>query len=468
MSSRVHSWLKSLFDVEPHERLKLALLTLAFFCVIGAYTVAKELKDSVFTAVVGREFLPQARIMFVLVMIPAIFMYSKLVDSLRRYHLLCAYAFIYGALGLFFTYLLGHPTIGLANMQSSPERWFGWIFYFFVEAYSPFVVGLFWSFANSVTSPDEAKKHYALMVSGSKIGGMLTAGGAWALLSITTTTSAFLSSEVVRHQILLGASSMLLLVVPIAIYLLQKQVSGRYLHGYEAAYKVEKKRGHKGASHEGIFAGLEMFIKYPYVFGIFCIVFFYEVISTVLSYQRVSMACEQSTNLCEISTYFFKIAFVAHLVGFVVSLFGTKWLLRSFGERICLLLMPIATGLLFIYFFFSTTQWAFLSFFVILRSLHYGFSYPVRESLYIPTVKEVKFKSKSWIDAFGNKIAKSAGSFFNHLTRHFDLALFLTVESIFFGIIIVFWLIAAYLLGKRFEKAVARNEVIGISSSETN
>ena len=96
-----------------------------------------------------------------------------------------------------------------------------------------------------------------------------------------------------------------------------------------------------------------------------------------------------------------------------------------------------------------------------LRAINYGFSYPVRESLYIPTVKEIKFKSKSWIDAFGTKFAKSSGSGMNFFVEYLGSAFLFTAYSIFFASIISIWTLAAYLLGKRFEKAVARNEVIG-------
>ena len=106
--------------------------------------------------------------------------------------------------------------------------------------------------------------------------------------------------------------------------------------------------------------------------------------------------------------------------------------------------------------------------FVALRSIHYGFSYPVRESLYIPTVKEVKFKSKSWIDAFGTKFAKTTGWVFNHLARGLDMGAFITAQSFLFGSIIGLWMVTAYLIGRRFERAIANNEVIGLDSDETN
>ena len=63
-------------------------------------------------------------------LVPAILGYSYLVDKLRRYQLLSFYSILYGIMGLFFAYLLSHPVIGLTNTVSSPDRIFGWVFYF--------------------------------------------------------------------------------------------------------------------------------------------------------------------------------------------------------------------------------------------------------------------------------------------------------------------------------------------------
>ena len=87
-----------------------------------------------------------------------------------------------------------------------------------------------------------------------------------------------------------------------------------------------------------------------------------------------------------------------------------------------------------------------------MRAINYGFSYPVRESLYIPTVKEIKFKSKSWIDAFGSKFAKPAGSTFNVFAEYLGAGLIFAAYCIFFAGIIGVWVVAAILLGKRFER----------------
>ena len=86
---------------------------------------------------------------------------------------------------------------------------------------------------------------------------------------------------------------------------------------------------------------------------------------------------------------------------------------------------------------------------------------PVRESLYLPTIKEIKFKSKSWIDAFGSKISKSTGSIFNVIASKMGSGFMLPMHSFFFATIIGFWFLLAFFLGRRFEQAIAHNEVIG-------
>lgn len=453
-------------DTDRHERLKLFFLTTAFFLVIGAYTLAKELKDSVFMSIVGKSYVPIAKWPVMILLIPAIFMYSKLVDKMRRYYLISFFCLLYGILGLIFAYFLGSPVMGLANTDSSVYRLFGWCFYLFVEGYSPFVVSVFWAFANSVNDPESAKKSYGIMVAGSKLGGALSAGLAWYWLS-RQVNSGLPVADAWNHQILLAIASCFLLLVPFVIFAMMKHVPGRYLHGYEAVYKLEKKKSREGTAETGIFSGITMFARYPYVLGIFGMVFFYEVVSTVLSYLRLDIAQSNATSISQVSSVLFEITFKYHAIGVLIALLGTSALLTKLGERVCLVLVPLVSGFFLLYLMINDTNTvAMIHAFVAIKAINYAFSWPVRESLYIPTVKEIKFKSKSWIDAFGSKFAKMVGSSFNIFAEHLGPLLFMPVHSFFFAIIIGSWFITALLLGRRFDRAIANNEVIGDSGQE--
>lgn len=469
MSSAIKRIFGSLLDSDHSERVKFICLTLTYFLVIASYTIVKELKDSIFISVVGVNYLPTAKIIGMLVLVPAILFYSFLVDKLRRYQLLMFYSLFYGVCILFFGYFLSNPEIGIANVQASPYRLFGWFFYFFIEGFSPFVVSVFWAFANSVTNPEFAKKNYSLMVSGSKLGGMLSAGFAWIFLSRTVFFGVTLN-EITKHQILFFFSAATLLLVPFAIILLMKKVPGRDMHGYEAAYQLEKARTKEAkglmegflAFSKSMFGGLYMLFRHPYVMGIFGIILYYEILNVVLSYLRLQIARGASCDLSGLNCILFEQVFYIHLIGFLVSLFGTTPLLRKFGERKCLLLIPLLTGLLVFLLLFNINLGDYkivniVSFvFIGIRAINYAISYPVRESLYIPTVKDIKFKSKSWIDAFGTKFAKSFGSVFNMWAPVVSGA-----HTVFLSGIIGVWFVTSYFLGKRYDKAIKNNEVIG-------
>ena len=125
------------------------------------------------------------------------------------------------------------------------------------------------------------------------------------------------------------------------------------------------------------------------------------------------------------------------------------------------MLIPFSMGGILFYLIFETSPESLRNAFVVFTALNYAFLAPVRESLYLPTIKEIKFKSKSWIDAFGSKFAKTAGSMFNVFASTMGEAFILPAHSFFFAVIIGLWFGVTFLLGRRFEQAIAKNEVIG-------
>jgi len=462
MSSDLGSINENSFEAKAAEKLKFLFLAVTFFLIIGSYTLIRDLKNSIFIGLIGKSYIPIARLIVLAILIPAILLYARFVDRAKRYYLLNFYSVFYAIICLIFAFFIGHPSIGIANTDQSPYRLFGWFFYFLVEGFSPFVLSVFWAFSNSISSPDGAKRNYGLVVAGSKIGGMLTAGFAWALFSFTSFPIVGHISDVAKHRLILILASAFLFCIPVVIKLLMRTVPGKYLRGYEAVYKVEKKRVDSGKAHTGILAGLKMLIQYPYVLGIFSMIFFYEILNSILSYLRLAVAQKHATSIAETSGFLFKWVFIMHLIGFVISLFGTSYLLRKLGTRTCIFLIPIIMGGVVLCFVASDSAVIIMIAFTVMKSVHYAFSKPVIESLYIPTLKEIKFKSKSWIDAFGSKLAKGSGSVFNLVAGQVGPALSLPLYSFFFAMIVGAWVVSAFLLGKRFDKAISSNEAIGM------
>ena len=451
----------ALFNIEPHERLKILYLSITFFLIIGAYTITRELKSSIFMAIVGLKYVPWAKTATMILLVPLIFCYSKLVDTISKYQLLSWCCTFYGIAGLLFAYYIGDADIGILNTTTSPFRLLGWMFYFFIESYTPFVVSVFWAFANSINTTEGARKNYGFVVSGSKLGGMFAAGFAWYIFGISGSTQTALFSDAFAHQIILTLSSLMLLGVPFVLYLLKKSVPSKYLHGYEAVYKLEHKEEKSKKQSGGMFAGIDMFVKYPYVFGIFLLVFFYELLNVVLGYLRLGVAEANAQNISDVSRLLFEMMFKTHAIGLVISVFGTRSLFQFLGTTLCLVLVPLLNGLFLLYLMFETTPNVLVNAFVLFKAVHYAISWPLRESLYIPTVKEIKFKSRSWIDAFGSKIARTGGSGFNYFAATVGSTLILPIHAFFFAFVIGAWFCVSLMLGRRFEHAVKNNEVIG-------
>lgn len=465
MLSSVMRRLGLTFDLDQQERNKIFWLTIAFFCVIGSYTVLKEMKDVLFAQIVGSQCLYKVKFLSMFILLPATLLYAKLVDRLNRLSLLIFYSVLYGIGGFVIAYYLQDPVIGLGNTVASSDRYFGWFIYLFYEGLVPFVISVFWSFANSVTDPETAKKGYPLLIAGSKLGGMFTAGIAWTLFVPSSFLGDLGWSSVFMHQVLLIAASLLLIVSPFIIYVLMQTTSKKSLHGYEAVHDYEQKQEEKGKSETGVLSGLLVMFQHPYILGIFGMMFFYEMINVVLGIQRTVLLQSAAKDAAAFTGEMFKQRFWIHFAGFVLSFFGTRVLIKRFGEQVCLILIPILTGLLLFYFMLAYNEQAVLFVFMALGVLNYAFASPLREALYIPTVKDVRFKSKAWIESFGQRFAKACSSGVIGTIQSvaaIGTPVYLSLFSGFFAIVVVLWTLVAFLLGRKYSSVIKKGEVIGV------
>lgn len=463
--------LRRLWQIDKQERLKVLLLGLVYLCIIGAYTMAKELKEVVFISTVGLPYLPEAKTLALFILVPAILLHGMLVDRLKRYQLIYFYSLFYAAGTIISAVLLSHPTIGLANTVADKWRLFGWFFYFFIEGYTPFIISLFWAYSNTVSSPRAAQQGYPFVVALSKMGGMLTAGLGWALFGHKLTALNWLS-EIQRMQFAMVISGLFLCIIPLLIKLLIRIVPARHLHGYEAVYRHEKQQEKKQKnSTSDLLSGLRLLFKYPYVLGIFGMLFFYEVIDTVLNFQRLGLTRQAATCVGDFACSLYGQVFFTHFFGFFISIFGTTILLRILGEQWALLSVPLMSMFLLCYFIIDGSIESLLIVYQCMTAINFVVGYPIREALYIPTVKEVRYKSKSWIDAFGSKLSKTVGSTFNKASvllggGSISGAMSSTLFAVFVGIIGTCWIVAAYLLGIRYVKVISNNEIIGAEEEE--
>ncbi|MBM3886968.1 hypothetical protein FJ364_03460, partial [Candidatus Dependentiae bacterium] len=259
--------------------------------------------------------------------------------------------------------------------------------------------------------------------------------------------------------------SLMLFAAAWAIYTLIKSVPEGKMHGYEAVYQFEKTKSTTKQgflkSIIGAFEGLFITIKNPYVLGIFSLVFFYEIVIVVFDYLVMIQADAAHPTMNSLTAFYAFYYLMMNTIGLVISFFGTTPILRIFGLRLSLFVCPLLTILLLITAAFHPSGWVLVATLIGLRALNYALNHPTREVLYIPTVKEIKFKAKTWTDAFGSRIAKSSGSLFNMSMNYLPHAAGV-ISSISLSISLTgMCLIITYFLGKKFQHCIDHKLVIG-------
>lgn len=457
----------SLWGIKGEFKAKVFLLSFTFLLMSACLVIWRPLKISIFSKMVGPTYIPNAKIYSLCVLIPLILLYSKLVDWLKKHQLLYCFTIAHGIGGLIFAYFLADPVYGIANTQTIPNRWLGWFFYCFMESFDAFFSTSFWSFADSVNNPSDAKYYYGFYVVGSKIGGILSAGILYTVVcGVTSITQAVLLPGA------LAVGSLLLFAASASIYALIRLVPEGKMHGYEQAYQLEKQKtvGEKKSLIETLkapFEGLNLMLRYPYVLGIFSMVVFYEIIIVMVDYYVTLQAHATHATVGGMTGFYAQYYFLMNLIGLGIAFLGTTPMLRLFGIRYSLFVFPFLCLIILVVPFLFPIPFVLTGTLVGLRALNYALNHPTREALYIPTTNAIKFKAKTWTDAFGSRIAKSIGSAINWSLNIVENSVAL-ISSITLSLgLTSLWIVVTYFLGRTLQNALDNKLVIGENGDDT-
>ena len=159
---------------------------------------------------------------------------------------------------------------------------------------------------------------------------------------------------------------------------------------------------------------------------------------------------------------------MVNTVALICLLLGVSNITRILGVGVALALMPIIVcGALL--GFLTLDSLTFLFWLMVgSKAINYSLNGPALKQLYIPTSRDAKFKAQAWIETFGSRASKQAGSIFNSslnpLIGRFGEALGRTYHvwaaaGIGFLMVVV-WFFVAIFLGKTYKKAVDEKKVV--------
>ncbi len=444
-------------DFEKEELKKFVRLGLIFALVIGIYWTMRPLKDSIFGSMVHDPlavaanpkakgaFIPWAKIVSLLVLFPIVMLYSKAVEKFPRQHMFYFLGILYSILTLGFGLYFMYSPYGLANTVGNQWRIIGWAWYVFVESYGSLMVALFWAFAADTSSPESAKKGFALTVMIGQLGAIL---GPWLLTPLGRN---FFSNSA---PVVMICAALTLLVVA-GIYYFMKVTPKEQLIGFHGKNEAEE----ESTQEPGFFEGLKLLVTHKYLLGIFSIISIYEILATVMDYNFKASVMASHTTEAACSAYLGDYAVWVNLISFLCLFFGINNVQRYLGVKFSLSVMPFLIVAMMALFLFYGNLDVLFWIMVTVKAVNYALNGPTMKQLYVPTTKDVKYKSQAWIETFGSRGSKAAGSGFNILSSILG-KYFVTFTSIFsFGLGALWYLIAAY-VGNKYQKAVDEKKVV--------
>lgn len=447
-------------NFEKEEFKKFLRMGVIFALIIGVYWTLRPLKDAVFIQLVGSLQLPFAKTASVIALLPLVMFYTKLLEKTSREKMLIILPTFYGLSILGFSFLM-------MMVQGSPEeiasrsplaligtKGLGYFWYLFVESFGSLVVALFWAFAADTTDPTHAKRGFPLVVAIGQVGGIIcpySIGGLPDRLGHATDT---------LSVICLGLLT--LLIIPLIRYFLRATPKDLL-----ASFHGKNEKSVEKQQEPGFLEGLKLLVQNKYLLGIFAANFIYEVVVTIFDFN-FKLAASAEYSGVSLSRYLSLYGSSVNIVSLLCLLLGISNVTRFLGVGTALAAMPIIVGCATLGFLSLNS----LSFLFILmvgsKAINYALNGPALKQLYIPTTPDVKFKAQAWIETFGSRSSKQAGSMFNMslapLQSAFGAAAgkshYLMLSGFLSFPLLALWLVVAIYLGRSFKKAIKENKVI--------
>jgi AAA family ATP:ADP antiporter len=445
---------------EREEFKKFLRMGLIFSFIIGSYWTIRTLKNALFMTLVGAGQLPYAKTLSLFFLLPVIMTYTKLLDKYSREKIFYILSTVYGVFavlfGISFAYTQGMDHANIGGFLAVLLMIIGYGFYLFVESYGSLMPALFWAIASDTTVPDSAKKGFSFIVAIGQFGGIF---GPFMINSLPRRLG--LTTSALSLYICAGA-------MIISMYLFRnffKKTPKELLVSYHG--KNEQKEEKMQEAETGFFEGLRLLINHKYLLAVFAVIAFPEIIGTIFDLHFNSLASQHYSGV-HLAEYLGMYGSAVNITAFLFLIFGIGNITRVLGLGVSLLLMPIIYGAA-VFGFITLNSLNFL--FILMASskaINYALNGPAIKQLYIPTTHNVRFKSQAWMETFGSRGAKEAGSIFNmslapmqaHLgviigrARHAMYASYLSFA------LVILWVIIALFLGRQYKAAIDEKRVV--------
>ena len=316
-------------------------------------------------------------------------------------------------------------------------------FYVWVSVFSLFHISVFWSFMSELFSKEQAGRLFGIIAAGASVGGLLG-----------PSIPAFFSNSLGIDTLMLIASLMLLMTIPLIFYLQSLKVEA---DGPQARFSVMPSSAIGGNP----FAGFKMFFSNPYLLSIGLFIFLYTGISSFVYFELKNLLSELTRS--ERTAIWAQMDLAVNVLSISTGLFVTGRLVNKLGMPATIALVPavICVGLLALAI--SPLLGVVIALQIARRAGNYAVTRPAREMLFTRVDRETRFKAKPVIDIVAYRGGDMLMAWlFTGLTQGLGLGL-AAVAAVGAGIAAL-WSLTAIMLGRWFERDDPESTVDAMSA----
>jgi AAA family ATP:ADP antiporter len=418
-------WLQRLLaracEIQPEETRATLVSFLLVFLLMGSYYILRPVRDALASDWTDAEVSWLWTITFFISTI-AVSLYGGAISKIRFQRLVPS---VYGLFAASFVlFYIGEHTLTEHTLLDKG-------FYLWVSLFSLFHISVFWSFMADTFSKPQATRLFGFIGAGASVGGI-----------VGPATASLLVGDVGTDALLLIASAMLVLALPLVSWIQRLKVSD--LHNQAVALDTANL-----AIGGNPLAGFAEFLQSRYLLAIGLFLFLYTFISAFVYFELKNLLdiydSETRTQIWA------NMDLAVNSLTILVSVFATGRMAKYLGISFTLASVPalIGAGLLFLAAAPMVSVVVGLQ--IIRRAGNYAISRPAREMLFTAVDRETRFKAKPVIDIViyrgGDMLSAWA---FTALTQ--VLGLGLAAVALVGAVVAVLWTFTGIYLGRQFKE----------------
>ena len=304
-------------------------------------------------------------------------------------------------------------------------------FYVWVSVFSLFHISVFWSFMSELFSKEQSSRLFGIIAVGASVGGL-----------IGPSITAFFSVSLGTDKLMLIASIMLLIPIPIIFYLQSlktKELNNEVLNTPISNQSI-------GGNP---LAGFKMFFSNPYLLSIGVFILLYTGISSFVYFELKNLLSDFSRP--ERSVIWAQMDLAVNILAISTGLFATGRIVTRFGMPATIAMVPIIICIGLLVLAISPLLGVVMILQIVRRAGNYAVTRPAREMLFTLVNQETRFKAKPVIDIVAYRGGDMITAWlFTGLTQGLGLGL-AAVAAIGAGIAGLWTLVGIY-LGRWFER----------------